>query len=194
MHNDIQLPIPDRSTAGQWLSQEIHNQFVNRMPVVLALPRGGVPVAYEIAKELHAPLDLILVRKLGAPQFPELAMGAIASGGVEILNQSVIQSYQIQQDDINKVKMHELQELSRREKAYKGNTPPTPLTGKDIIIVDDGLATGYTMLVAIKAVKSQKPKSITVAVPVAPVETLQRIAKEVDQLICLFQPSNFSAI
>lgn len=194
MHTKMQLPIPNRSIAGQWLSELILNEPLDSTPIVLALPRGGVPVAYEIAKSLHAPLDLILVRKLGVPQFPELAMGAIASGNIEILNQSVIQSYHIQQQAIDEVKTREFEELKRRERTYKGEQPQIPLTNQNIILVDDGIATGSTMLVAIKAIQSQNPKSITVAVPVAPPETIQLISSKVDKLICPFQPRNFSSI
>ena len=194
MHSTIQSPIPNRSIAGQWLSEFISNEPLISHPVVLALPRGGVPVAYEIAKSLHAPLDLILVRKLGVPQFPELAMGAIASGDIEFLNQTVIQSYGIQQPEIEKVKAFETQELKRRETLYKGNKPPVVLSNKNIILVDDGLATGATMLAAIKAVKSQNPSSITVAVPVAPADTLKQISQQVDKVICLLQPNDLGSI
>ncbi|WP_040728326.1 phosphoribosyltransferase [Thiomicrorhabdus sp. Kp2] len=194
MHSTIQSPIPNRSIAGQWLSEFISNEPLISHPVVLALPRGGVPVAYEIAKSLHAPLDLILVRKLGVPQFPELAMGAIASGDIEFLNQTVIQSYSIQQPEIEKVKAFETQELKRRETLYKGNKPPVVLNNKNIILVDDGLATGATMFAAIKAVKSQNPSSITVAVPVAPADTLKQISQQVDKVICLLQPNDLGSI
>ncbi|WP_321323936.1 phosphoribosyltransferase [Thiomicrorhabdus sp.] len=193
MHSKMLPPIPNRSIAGQWLSQLILNKPLYSKPLILALPRGGVPVAYEIAKSLHAPLDLILVRKLGVPQFPELAMGAIASGNIETLNQSVIQSYRIQQD-INEVKARELKELKRREILYKGEKPSLELTNQNIILVDDGLATGSTMLAAIKAVKSQNPKSITVAVPVAPEETIQEISQLVDNVICPIQPNDLGSI
>lgn len=190
----MQLPIPNRCVAGQWLAELLQQVPLIENPVVLALPRGGVPVAYEIASAFNAPLDLILVRKLGAPQFPELAMGAIASGNVKILNQQVIHSYRITETEIENIEAKERQELKRREEAYRGDRPYTDLTGRNIILVDDGLATGSTMLAAIDAVRIQTPNSITVAVPVAPPDTINEISQKVDQVVCPFQPYNFSSI
>ena len=160
----------------------------------MALPRGGVPVAYEIAKALQAPLDLILVRKLGAPHYPELAMGAIASGNIKFLNSQVINSYQISQDDIEKIESQERQELERREIAYRGNRPHLSLQQRNVVIVDDGLATGSTMHAAINAVQLQSPNTITVAIPVAPPDTIVELENIANRVICPFQPHNLSSI
>lgn len=190
----MQLPIPDRSVAGQWLAELLQQESELSDPIVLALPRGGVPVGYEIAQALKAPLDLLLVRKLGTPIFPELAMGAIASGNIKVLNPSVIQSYSISEKEIAQVEAEERKELERRELAYRGKRPRLELKNRNVILVDDGLATGSTMLAAIDAVRQQQPQSITLAVPVAPPETVARIQSKVDKVICPFQPENFSAI
>jgi len=190
----MQLPIPNRSVAGQWLATLLQQEASIVNPIVLALPRGGVPVAYEIAKALQAPLDLILVRKLGAPHYPELAMGAIASGNIKFLNSQVINSYQITQEDIEKVESQERQELERREVAYRGNRPHLNLQNRNVVIVDDGLATGSTMYAAINAVQLQLPKTITVAIPVAPPDTIAEMEKIVNKVICPFQPYNLSSI
>jgi len=190
----MQLPIPDRITAGKWLAKRLQATSKLIDPIVLALPRGGVPLAYEVAQALNAPLDLLLVRKLGTPLFPELAMGAIASGNIKVLNQQVIQAYHIQEMDIKAVEQTERAELERRTQAYRGNRATPNLTDRNIILVDDGLATGSTMKAAIDAVKTQQPQSITVAVPVAPPETIKELLTKVDQIICPFQPDNFSSI
>lgn len=190
----MQLPIPNRSVAGQWLAELLQHEASIVNPIVVALPRGGVPVAYEIANTLQSPLDLILVRKLGAPHYPELAMGAIASGNIKFLNSQVINSYQISQDDIQKVESQERQELERREIAYRGNRPHLNLKQRNVIIVDDGLATGSTMYAAINAVKQQSPNTITVAIPVAPPDTIAEMEKIVNRVICPFQPYNLSSI
>ena len=190
----MQLPIPNRSVAGQWLAELLQQEASLVNPIVLALPRGGVPVAYEIANALKAPLDLILVRKLGAPHYPELAMGAIASGNIKFLNSQVINSYQINQNDIKKVESQERQELERREIAYRGNRPHLNLKQRNVIIVDDGLATGSTMYAAINAVQLQSPNTITVAIPVAPPDTIVEMEKIVNRVICPFQPYNLSSI
>ena len=190
----MQLPIPNRSVAGQWLAELLQQEASIINPIVLALPRGCVPVAYEIANALKAPLDLILVRKLGAPHYPELAMGAIASGNIKFLNSQVINSYQISQNDIKKVESQERQELERREIAYRGNRPHLNLEQRNVIIVDDGLATGSTMYAAINAVQLQSPNTITVAIPVAPPDTIAEMEKIVHRVICPFQPYNLSSI
>ncbi|WEJ61790.1 phosphoribosyltransferase [Thiomicrorhabdus lithotrophica] len=190
----MQLPIPDRSVAGKWLAELLEGGPYIKDPIVLALPRGGVPVAYEISKALQAPLDLILVRKLGAPHYPELAMGAIASGNIKFLNSQVINSYQISQDDIEKIESQERQELERREIAYRGNRPHLSLQKRNVVIVDDGLATGSTMHAAINAVQLQSPNTITVAIPVAPPDTIVELEKIANRVICPFQPHNLSSI
>lgn len=190
----MQLPIPDRTYAGRWLTELLQKESGIKNPVILALPRGGVPVAFEIAQALKAPLDLLLVRKLGAPHFPELAMGAIASGDIRILNQQVIQSYHIDNQAIEQVETKERQELQRREQAYRGDRPQLEIKNRDIILVDDGLATGSTMLAAIDAIKLQEPNKIIVAVPVSPPDTIALLEQKVDKVICPFQPYDFSSI
>ncbi|MBF6058854.1 phosphoribosyltransferase [Thiomicrorhabdus heinhorstiae] len=190
----MQLPIPDRNVAGRWLAKRLQQETDLKDPLVLALPRGGVPVAYEIAKVYKAPLDLLLVRKLGTPIFPELAMGAISSGGIRFLNDSVISAYNIGEKAIAQVETKERQELQRRETAYRGERPHPDLTNRDIILVDDGLATGSTMIAAIEAVKQQGPHSLTVAVPVSPPDTIAVIKQLVDHVVCPFQPYEFSSI
>ncbi|MDG6773270.1 phosphoribosyltransferase [Thiomicrorhabdus sp. ZW0627] len=190
----MQLPIPNRTIAGKELAEDLQNYQGRDDLIVLALPRGGVPVAYEIAKYLNAPLDLMLVRKLGSPGFPELAMGAIASGGIKVLNTQVIRAYAISDDAIKEVEQKEREELKRREKAYRGDHPHPELSGKTVILVDDGLATGSTMHAAIDAVLQQNPKSIVVAVPVAPPDTVYALRNKVDEVICPIQPEPFSSI
>jgi len=190
----MQLPIPDRSVAGKWLAEMLEGESYIKDPIVLALPRGGVPVAYEIALSMKAPLDLVLVRKLGAPNFTELAMGAIATGNVKIINPQIIRSYQISESDIAKVEAKERQELERREQAYRGNRPYIDLKNRNVILVDDGLATGSTMHAAINAVQLQSPNTITVAIPVAPPDTISELEKIVNRVICPFQPYNLSSI
>jgi len=190
----MQTLIPNRKTAGKWLAEQLLAIQPIENPIVLALPRGGVPVAFEIAKALNCPLDLLLVRKLGTPGFPELAMGAIASAGIKLLNQSVINRYQIPNEAIAEVEAKERVELQRREQAYRGNRPNLALEGQNIILVDDGLATGYTLFSAIDAIKQYSPNSITVAVPVAPPEVIKVLSKQVDTVICPLQPQYFSSI
>ncbi len=190
----MQLPIPDRTAAGRWLAELLRAELSLQNPIILALPRGGVPVAFEIAQAYHAKLDLLLVRKLGMPAFPELAMGAISSGGIKVLNQSVIQAYNISEQAIQRVEEQERTELERREQVYRGDRPLLNYEDRNIILVDDGLATGSTMLAAIDAIKLHHPKSITVAVPVSPPDTITAIQNRVDNVICPFQPADFSSI
>ena len=160
------MAIRDRKEAGQVLARELLD-YANRRDVqILALPRGGVPVAYEIARILHDPLDVFLVRKLGAPGHKELAMGALASGGVRVLNDDVVQALEIPDELIDSIAAEEKQELERCERCYRGDRPPVEVHGKTVILVDDGLATGSSMP-AIKAIRSQRPNRIVVAAPVA---------------------------
>lgn len=169
--------------------------YSNRTDVlVLALPRGGVPVAFEVAESLHAPLDVFLVRKLGVPGHEELAMGAIASGGVRVLNQGVVDSFQIPGRLIDAVTAREQRELERREYAYHGNRPAPDVRGKTVILVDDGLATGSSMQAAIAALKQQQPARVVVAVPTAPPDTCQELRKEVDEVVCAATPEPFHAV
>jgi predicted phosphoribosyltransferase len=159
--------------------------------VVLALPRGGVPVGYEVAIALHAPLDVMLVRKLGVPGHEELAMGAIASGGVRVLNADVIRALYIPQAVIEDVAEEELRELARREQAYRGDRPAPELAGKTVILVDDGLATGASMAAAIAAVRSQAPARVVMAVPTAAPDICAGFRATVDEVICLETPEPF---
>lgn len=184
----------DRSQAGQQLAKELSN-YANRPDVlVLGLPRGGVPVAYEVAKALNAQLDVFLVRKLGVPDQPELAMGAIATGGVRVLNDEVVRSFHIPNQIIDRVAETEQQELERRENLYRGNRPALDCTGRTIILVDDGLATGATMRAAVQAVRQQDPARIAIAVPIAAPETCQQFRAEVDEVVCLFTPERLWAV
>lgn len=162
--------------------------------LVLALPRGGVPVAFEISEALKAPLDLVLVRKLGLPGREEFAMGAIASGGIEILNEEIIDKLNISGSAIEKARDEQSIELARREKAYRGESNWPRYKADCIILIDDGLATGYSMRVAIEAIRNLDPKKIIVAVPVAAKDTLQDISVLVDETVCLATPEQFIAV
>lgn len=184
----------NRREAGQKLASEL-SVYANRADVlVLGLPRGGVPVAFEVAKALNAPLDLFLVRKLGVPDRPELAMGAIASGGIQVLNQPVVRSLQISDEIINCVARSEQLELERREQVYRGNCPAPKLQDQIILLIDDGLATGATMRAAVMALRDRQPARIVVAVPIAPSETCYELRSEVDEVICPIIPERFSAV
>ena len=162
--------------------------------IVFALPRGGVPVGYEIARELSAPLDVFVVRKLGVPWQPELAMGAIAGDGIEVLNGDVVTAYNIPPHVIRSVAEREGDELKRRVLHYRGDRPFPDVTGKIAILVDDGLATGSTMKAAVRAVQQKHPASVVVAVPVAAVETCRELRREVGDIVCLHTPQEFSAV
>jgi putative phosphoribosyl transferase len=184
----------DRRFAGQVLAREL-GAYANRPDlVVLGLPRGGVPVAFEVAKALNAPLDVLVVRKLGVPDQEELAMGAIASGGVRIVNQYIINLVKISDEVIARVAVQEERELERREWLYRGNRPFPNLQGRTVILVDDGLATGATMWAAIVAVRKQQPAQIVIAVPVAAPETCQELETEVDKIVCVSTPSPFHSV
>lgn len=184
----------DRSEAGKVLAKQL-KPFANKSNViVLALPRGGVPVAYEIAKALSLPLDVFIVRKLGVPGHEELAMGAIATGNVTVFNNEILESLNISKTSIDKVIQSEQQELQRRNLTYRDNKPFPPLESKTIILVDDGIATGATMRAAIKALYQQNPKKIVIAVPVAALSTCQEIAELVDQVVCPIQTDDFYAV
>jgi putative phosphoribosyl transferase len=184
----------DRTQAGHLLANRLSLYKDHPEVLVLGLPRGGVPVAYEIARELHAPLDVFVVRKLGVPWHPELAMGAIASDGVEVLNVDVVTAYNIPPHVIRAVAEQEGQELQRRLRHYRGNRPLPQLKDRTIILVDDGLATGSTMRAAISAVRQQQPRAVVVAVPVAAASTCEELKAEVDQIVCLQTPPDFSAV
>jgi putative phosphoribosyl transferase len=183
-----------RKEAGQHLAEQL-KEYANRPDViVLGLPRGGVPVAYEVAQALNAPLDIFLVRKLGVPGHEELAMGAIASGGLRIINPSVVRQLQISEETIDAVASEELRELARREKAYRGDRPEPDVQGKTIIVVDDGLATGASMWAAVAALREGNPKEIVVAVPTASQETCAQFRPYVDDIVCAMTPEPFYAV
>ncbi|HEY9697350.1 MAG TPA: phosphoribosyltransferase [Trichocoleus sp.] len=184
----------NRIEAGQLLAVQLQEYVGHPDVLVLALPRGGVPVAYEIAKVLQAPLDLCLVRKLGVPTQPELAMGAIASGGVMVLNEGVLQSLHISQDALTEVAAQEQQELKRRDRAYRGEQPFPDLRDRSLIVVDDGIATGSTMRAAVTALRTHQPKQIIIAVPVAPPQIDQMFQAVADRVVCLIQPDSLSSI
>lgn len=184
----------DRYEAGIILAEHLKDYANQENVVVLALPRGGVPVAYEIAKALSIPLDIFIVRKLGVPGHEELAMGAIASGGTIVFNESLMNQLNIEQTFIDSVLAAEQKELVRRELLYRGNRPFPNLLGKTIILVDDGIATGSTMLAAIKALHKLKPASIVIAVPVAAHSTCEELKTLVDKIVCPLRPINFYAV
>jgi putative phosphoribosyl transferase len=185
----------DRSEAGRLLAQKLL-AYANRSDViVLALPRGGVPVAYEVAEVLDATLDVFMVRKLGVPFQPELAMGAIASGGVRVLNENVVRSLRISEGVINHVAAIEEEELGRREQLYRGGKDPLDLRGLTVIIVDDGLATGSTMRAAVSALKHLQPAKVIVAAPVAAQETCQSFREGVNSMcVCVMTPEPFDGV
>ncbi|MGV2829528.1 phosphoribosyltransferase [Myxosarcina sp. GI1(2024)] len=184
----------DRTEAGQRLAEKL-KAYANRQDVlVLGLPRGGVPVAYEVAKSLNVPLDVFLVRKLGVPGQKELAMGAIASGGIRILNREIVETLHISEETIARVAAQEQRELERREYTYRGDRPPLDLRERTIVLVDDGLATGATMHVAAVAIRKLHPKQIIAAVPVSAPETCDETKVEVDEIICAETPRPFYAV
>ena len=187
-------PFRDRAEAGQALAATLREFREQADVLVLALPRGGVPVAYEVANTLALRLDLILVRKLGTPGHKEVAMGAIASGGVQVFNDDAIRDLHISPTAIETAIHEETLELLRRGKVYRGKRPAPTMLGQRVILVDDGIATGATMRAAIVAVRQQAPARIAVAVPVAPVETLAMLRPLVDQLICQLTPKPFHSV
>jgi predicted phosphoribosyltransferase len=184
----------DRRQAGLLLAERLAHYKDRDDAIVLALPRGGVPVAYEVARELHLPLDVFVVRKLGVPWHPELAMGAIASGDVEVLNEDVIASYNIAPHVIRAVAEQESHELRRRLEQYRGQRPLPRVKGQTVILVDDGLATGSTMRAAVSAVRKQEPAAVVVAVPVAAISTCREFRPDVDEIVCLRTPVDFMAV
>src|SRR5437588_10188257 len=187
-------PFYDRAEAGQQLAEELRD-YANQPDVaVLGLPRGGVAVAAEVARALHVPLDVFVVRKLGLPGHEELAMGAIASGGVRVLNHDVIRALDIPEDVIEEVAAREQQELERRERLYRGDRPPPDVRGRTVILIDDGLATGSSMRAAVAALKHMKPRRIVVAVPVASRETCEEFGELVDDVVCVERPEPFMAV
>lgn len=179
----------DRLDAGQQLAAHLQAYANRRNVLVLALPRGGVPVAFEVARALHAPLDVFLVRKLGVPGQEELALGAIASGNIRVINDEVVQAHRLSQEVIERITQQEQRELARQEQLYRGNRPPLDLRDHIIILVDDGLATGASMRAAVQAVSQQHPTRLIVAVPVAEPSVCQAFREKVDEVICVRTPS-----
>ena len=184
----------NRAEAGRQLAEKLENYSRCDGVIVLGLPRGGVPVAYEVAKRLRAPLDVFIVRKLGVPGFEELAAGAIASGGVRVLNEDVVRAIPYASEAIEAVTARETAELQRREQTYRDGRAAPELRDKIAILVDDGLATGATMRAAVKALQQRGTAKIVVAVPVGPPDTCHEISKEADETICLSTPPFFQAV
>jgi putative phosphoribosyl transferase len=184
----------DRRDAGRTLAALLPAWLAAESPVVLALPRGGVPVGYEIALALGAPLDVFVVRKLGVPWHAELAFGAIASGGIVVLNHDVVGWSGLDQDTMSTIAARESRELARRERAFRDGRPPLDVGGRTIVLVDDGLATGASMRAAVRALRTREPSRIVVAVPVAAAEIAAEIGREADQIVCAFTPRRFVGV
>jgi putative phosphoribosyl transferase len=187
-------PFADRAEAGRILAEQLAAYAGRDDVIVLALPRGGVPVAYEVASVLDAPLDVFLVRKLGAPGQEELAMGAIASGDVVVINDEVIKALRVPAEVVETKIVSERKELARRESIYRGDRPPLEVTGRTVILVDDGLATGSTMRAAVTALRRQHPARIVVAVPIGAASTCAELEAIADECICAFTPDPFRAV
>jgi predicted phosphoribosyltransferase len=184
----------DRLDAGRALGRALAHYKDHSDPIVLALPRGGVPVGFEVARALGVPLDVFLVRKLGFPGNEEFAMGAIASGGVRVLNDALLREIGMPPAGVERVIEQEERELRRRERAFRGDLPPVELAGKTAILVDDGLATGSSMRAAVKAVRARGARRIVVAVPVGPVDTVRELARLADEVVCVATPEPFLAV
>jgi putative phosphoribosyl transferase len=183
----------DRQDAGRQLSARLEH-LRDAKPIVVGLPRGGVPVAAEVANALDAPLDVIVVRKLGVPYQPELGFGAIGEGGVEVLNEEVLRAAGLGDDDIARVEAKEREEVARRARRFRGDRPPVPLAGRTVIVVDDGLATGGTARAALEVAREHGASRVVLAVPVAPVGTVRAMQDVADEVVCLETPSAFFAI
>jgi putative phosphoribosyl transferase len=184
----------NRTDAGRRLAATLLAYAGRPDVIVLALPRGGVVVAYEVARELDVPLDVFIVRKLGVPEHDELAMGAIASGGASVLDEALVRELRISERDIRTVIAAEQRELERREREYRGDRPPPDIAGRTVILVDDGLATGASMRVAVAALKQEHPGRLVVAVPIAPPETCDTLRREADDVVCAVTPEPFYAV
>ena len=185
----------DRTEAGRRLAEQLQ-RFKDQHPVVLALPRGGVPVAYEVAKALEAPLDLVLVRKIGAPFQPELAIGAVVDGERPelVINRDVVDEYRIAESYLESERRRQLEEIERRRQLYLAGRPRVPVRDRTAIVIDDGIATGATMEAALLATRRAGPKRLVLAAPVAPPDTIERLRPEVDEVICLIVPAFLGAI
>jgi putative phosphoribosyl transferase len=190
----MERAFPNRAEAGRLLAEKLEKYADRNDVIVLGLPRGGVPVAYEVAKSLRVPLDVFIVRKLGVPGFEELAAGAIASGGVRVLNEDVLRALPNADEIIESVTAKETAELERREKSYRADRPAPELRDRVVILVDDGLATGATMHAAVKALRQRGVAKIVVAVPVGPPDTCREFEDEADETICASTPEFFQAV
>ncbi len=190
----MSLPFRDRNDAGQELATLL-KEYANRSDVVvLGLPRGGVPVAHQVANALAAPLDIFLVRKLGAPGQEELALGAIASGGTRVLNHRIIKELGIPEETVFEIARQQNEELERRERAFRGDRPSLNVTGKVVILIDDGLATGSTMRAAARALRQLRPAKLVIAVPVGARTVCDSMRAEADEVVCVHVPDNFFAV
>lgn len=185
---------PNRNDAGRRLARKLEAYAERNDVFVLGIPRGGVPVAFQVAAKLGAPLDVFVVRKLGVPSQPELAFGAIASGGIRILDAQIVESMGVSEEEIERIVAAEREELDRRERVYRGRLAPLHIENKTVILVDDGIATGASTRAAIAALRLLKPARIVLAAPVAPASTCRHLRSEVDDLICLDTPETFYAI
>ena len=192
-HADLPEPYRDRRHAGVELARHLAD-VKGQDVVVLALPRGGVPVAFEVARALDAPLDVFVVRKLGLPGHPEFAMGALASGGVRVLNDEVVRLYRIPEQAVEAIAQDEQTELERRERAYRSQRPALDVRGHTVVLIDDGLATGSTMKAAVEAVRALSPARIIVAVPVGSPDTCREFAGIADEIVCARRPEHFAAV
>ena len=184
----------DRADAGRRLGQALVGRWPGQPVVVLGLPRGGVPVAAEVATALRAPLDVLVVRKLGVPWQPELAMGAVAGGGVRFVDPAVVRQLAVPADQVEAVTRRELAELERRERAYRGDRPPAPVAGRVVVLVDDGLATGASVRAAVQAVRAAGPARVVVAVPVGAPQGCRALREVADEVVCLEEPDRFVAV
>jgi predicted phosphoribosyltransferase len=184
----------DRTEAGELLGTALHHYADRDNVLILALPRGGVPVGFEVARKLHAPLDVLIVRKLGVPAQPELAMGAVASGGTLVINPQVVDALGIDESTIRRAADREHDEVSRRERLFRGDQPTPDVHGRVVIIVDDGLATGSTMRAAIASLRQRDPALVVVAVPTAPAKVIRMLVQVADRVVCLTTPEPFNAI
>lgn len=194
MGGPVTAQFSDRADAGRRLAGHLRPYAGRPDVVVLALPRGGVPVAFEVAAELGAPLDVFLVRKLGLPGQEELAMGAVATGRVRVLNDQVIEAARVPPEVLDSVTAAEYELLEHRERIYRGDRPPVAVADRRVVLVDDGLATGTTMRAALAALRQQGPASLVVAVPTAPQPTCERLRAEADEVVCLLTPEPFYAV
>lgn len=184
----------DRTQAGRALGAAVVEQLDGTAAVVLGLPRGGVPVAAPVAAALGAPLDVVVVRKLGAPGRPELAVGAVASGGVRVLNDDMLATLRVSEQELEQTTERERAELARRERSYRGDRPPAEVAGRTVVLVDDGLATGATVRAAVAGVRGRQPRAVVVAVPVGSPDGVAAVAAVADGVVCLHAPTGFGAV